>query len=29
MACFNVTEFERTLAVKLGIPIYGCDPDLY
>ncbi|MBZ5857293.1 peptide ligase PGM1-related protein [Flavihumibacter profundi] len=29
MACFNVTAYERTLAVKLGIPIYGCDPDLY
>lgn len=29
MACFNVTPAERTLAVKLGIPIYGCDPELY
>lgn len=29
LACFNVTPYERTLAVKLGIPIYGCDPDLY
>lgn len=29
MSCFNVTEFERTLAVKLDIPIYGCDPDLF
>ncbi|MEO7314053.1 MAG: peptide ligase PGM1-related protein [Ginsengibacter sp.] len=28
MACFNVTEAERSLAVKLNIPIYGCDPDL-
>ena len=28
MACFNVTPFERQLAVKLGYPIYGCDPDL-
>ncbi len=28
MVCFNVTERERTLAVRLGIPIYGCDPDL-
>ncbi len=26
LACFNTTAFERTLAVKLGIPIYGCDP---
>lgn len=28
LVCFNVTELERTLAVQLGIPIYGCDPDL-
>jgi hypothetical protein len=28
MACFNVTGYERTLAVKLQIPIFGCDPDL-
>lgn len=28
IACFNVTEKERTLAVKLGIPIFGCDPEL-
>lgn len=29
LTCFNVTEFERTLAVKLKMPIYGCDPDFY
>jgi hypothetical protein len=29
MSCFNVTNLERTLAVQLGLPIYGCDPDLY
>lgn len=29
MSCFNVTELERSLAVKLNIPIYGCDPDLF
>ena len=29
MSCFNVTPYERSLAVKLQIPIYGCDPDLY
>lgn len=29
MACFNVTRHERTLAVKLDMPIYGCDPELY
>lgn len=28
MACFNTTAFEKTLAVQLGIPIYGCDPAL-
>jgi hypothetical protein len=29
LACFTVTKHERTLAVKLEMPIYGCDPDLY
>jgi len=29
MACFNVTHFERSLAVQLDVPIFGCDPDLY
>ena len=28
MSCFVVTELERTLAVTLGIPIFGCDPAL-
>ena len=28
MACFNTTPRERTLSVRLGIPIYGCDPSL-
>jgi PGM1 C-terminal domain len=28
MSCFNVSVLERTLAVQLGIPIYGCDPAL-
>ena len=28
MTCFNVSELERSLAVKLDIPIYGCDPEL-
>jgi PGM1 C-terminal domain len=28
IACFNTTILERTLAVQLGIPIYGCDPSL-
>ncbi len=28
MMCFNVTELERRLAVRLSVPIYGCDPAL-
>ncbi len=28
MTCFNVTELERTLALQLDLPIYGCNPDL-
>jgi hypothetical protein len=28
MTCFATTALERTLAVRLGIPLYGCDPDL-
>ncbi len=28
MTCFNGTHLERTLAVRLGMPIYGCDPAL-
>jgi len=28
LICFNVAEPERALAVQLGIPVYGCDPDL-
>ncbi len=26
--CFNVTERERDLALRLDLPIYGCDPSL-
>ena len=26
ITCFNVSELERSLALKLGIPLYGCDP---
>ncbi len=29
IAFFNVTPFEKTLAVRLGFPLYGCDPDLW
>ena len=28
LTCFNVTPCERTLAVRLGVPLYGCDPGL-
>src|SRR5664279_4760589 len=28
MACFNVTDHEKHLALALDIPIYGCDPRL-
>jgi hypothetical protein len=28
LTCFNPTALERTLAVQLGIPFYGCDPGL-
>jgi hypothetical protein len=27
LACFNVTDYERKLAVRLGLPVYGCNPD--
>ncbi|MEO6166040.1 MAG: hypothetical protein ABIO46_04920 [Chitinophagales bacterium] len=26
--CFNMTNFERSLTVRLELPTYGCDPDL-
>ncbi|MEL6267534.1 MAG: peptide ligase PGM1-related protein, partial [Pseudomonadota bacterium] len=28
LTCFNVSEAERRLALRLGVPIYGCDPAL-
>ncbi|MBL0144455.1 MAG: carboxylate-amine ligase [Chitinophagaceae bacterium] len=28
LACFNVTNYERKLAVTLGLPVYGCNPNL-
>lgn len=28
LTCFNATLLERTLAVRLGIPLYACDPAL-
>src|SRR5215217_5535324 len=29
LSFFNVTSLERTLAIKLDLPIFGCDPDLF
>ena len=28
ISCFNITEFEKKLSVKLNIPLYGTDPAL-
>jgi len=28
LTCFNITQLEKTLAVRLGIPLFGTDPDL-
>jgi hypothetical protein len=28
ISCFNATPDERTLALRLGIPLYACDPAL-
>jgi hypothetical protein len=28
MSCFVATSLERSLAVRLGVPLYGCDPEL-
>ncbi len=28
LTCFCVTELERALAVRLDVPVYGCDPGL-
>jgi len=29
LTCFNATGLERSLAVRLDIPLYGCNPDVY
>jgi hypothetical protein len=29
LTCFNITTLEKTLAVQLGIPLFGTDPDLF
>ncbi|MBX7139440.1 MAG: hypothetical protein K1X63_00035 [Chitinophagales bacterium] len=28
ISCFNTTHLERTLSVRLNLPLFGCDPDL-
>ena len=28
LSCFNVSALERALAIRLDVPIYGCDPEL-
>ncbi len=28
ITAFNTTDFERTLSVRLNLPLFGCDPDL-
>src|SRR5262249_16097435 len=28
LTCFNATVLERTLAVRLNVPLYACDPAL-
>lgn len=29
LTCYNITPFEKTLAVRLGIPLFGTDPDKF
>ena len=29
LTCYNITSLEKTLAVQLGIPIFGTDPDKF
>ena len=29
LSFFNVTALERTLSIKLDLPIFGCDPELF
>ena len=29
LTCFNITTLEKTLAVQLGIPLFGTDPELF
>jgi hypothetical protein len=29
LTCYNITKLEKTLAVRLGIPLFGTDPDKF
>ncbi len=29
LTCYNITPFEKSLAVKLGIPLFGTDPAMF
>lgn len=29
LTCFNITRLEKTIAVQLGIPLFGTDPDKF
>ena len=29
LTCYNITSLEKTLAVQLGIPLFGTDPDKF
>jgi hypothetical protein len=29
LTCFNITPLEKTMAVRLGIPLFGTDPDKF
>ena len=29
LTCYNITPLEKTLAVRLGIPLFGTDPDKF
>ena len=29
LTCYNITDLEKTMAVQLGIPLFGTDPDKF
>ncbi len=29
LTCYNITSLEKTLAVQLGVPLFGTDPELF